>query len=66
MGIDPFYASIVKGAVLIIAVAIDQLVLEQRERYRRSMAMRDTREEEDANEAISESLSPAPAGEAGR
>jgi ribose/xylose/arabinose/galactoside ABC-type transport system permease subunit len=66
IGIDPFYANIVKGAVLIIAVAIDQLVLEQRERYRRSMAMRDTREEEEgANEAISESLSPAPAGGAG-
>ena len=46
MGIDPFYANVVKGAVLIIAVAVDQLVHEQRERYQRSMAMRDAGEEE--------------------
>ena len=46
MGIDPFYANVIKGAVLIIAVAVDQLVHEQRERYQRSMAMRDAREEE--------------------
>jgi ribose transport system permease protein len=46
MGIDPYYANVVKGAVLIIAVAVDQLVHEQRERYQRSMAMRDAREEE--------------------
>jgi ribose/xylose/arabinose/galactoside ABC-type transport system permease subunit len=62
IGIDPFYANIVKGAVLVIAVAIDQLVLEQRERYRRTMAMRDTREEEEtAGEAIAEGLAVAPA-----
>ena len=46
MGIDPFYANVIKGAVLIIAVAVDQLVHEQRERYQRSIAMRDAREEE--------------------
>jgi ribose transport system permease protein len=43
LGVNPFYTNVVKGAVLIVAVAIDQLAHEQRERYQRHLAMRDRR-----------------------
>jgi ribose transport system permease protein len=66
MGIDPYYANVVKGAVLIIAVAVDQLVHEQRERYQRNMAMREQREEERTRDAVGQSLSTASAVEAAR
>ena len=39
--INPFYANVVKGGVLILAVAIDQLSQEQRERYQKKLAMRE-------------------------
>jgi ribose transport system permease protein len=40
-GINPSYAEIVTGAILIIAVSSDHLVHQQRDRYRKSMAMRE-------------------------
>lgn len=43
LGIDPFYADVVKGAVLIVAVALDQLAHEQRDRYQKYLAMRERR-----------------------
>jgi ribose transport system permease protein len=39
--VDPFYSDVVKGSVLIIAVTLDQIASEQRERYQKLMAMRD-------------------------
>jgi ribose/xylose/arabinose/galactoside ABC-type transport system permease subunit len=41
LGIDPHYTEVVKGAALILAVAIDQISHESRERYRRFLAMRE-------------------------
>lgn len=41
LGISPYYADIVKGAALIVAVAFDQLSHEGREQYRRILAMRE-------------------------
>jgi ribose/xylose/arabinose/galactoside ABC-type transport system permease subunit len=41
LGINAYYGDIVKGGALIVAVALDQLVLEQRERHRRMVAMRE-------------------------
>ena len=41
LGVNPFYTNIVQGGVLVFAVAIDQLVLEQRERHRRAVAIAD-------------------------
>jgi ribose transport system permease protein len=41
IGINAYYGSMVEGLALIIAVSIDQLVLEQRERHRRAVAMRE-------------------------
>jgi ribose transport system permease protein len=41
LGINAYYGDIVKGGALIIAVGLDQLVLEQRERHRRMVAMRE-------------------------
>lgn len=40
-GINPSYAEIVTGAILIIAVSSDHLVHQQRDRYRKAMAMRE-------------------------
>jgi hypothetical protein len=39
--IDPNYAEIITGAILILAVSTDQIVHRQRERYQRMNAMRD-------------------------
>jgi ribose transport system permease protein len=39
LGVDPFYTNIVQGGVLVLAVSIDQLVLERRERHRKLVAM---------------------------
>lgn len=39
--INPFYANVVKGGVLILAVALDQFSQEQRERYQKKLAMRE-------------------------
>ena len=41
MGVDPSYTDVIKGAVLIIAVALDQLTHEQRDRFQTRQAMRD-------------------------
>jgi len=41
LGIDPFWTDVIKGAVLIAAVALDQLTHEQRERFQRRMVMRE-------------------------
>jgi len=38
-GIDPHYAQVVKGAALVIAVALDQLTQEQQERHRKKLAV---------------------------
>jgi ribose/xylose/arabinose/galactoside ABC-type transport system permease subunit len=38
MGIDPHYTNMVKGLALVIAVTLDQLVQEQRGRYRKKLA----------------------------
>lgn len=40
-GIDPDWANIITGAILIVAVSMDQIVHKQRERYQKAMAMRD-------------------------
>jgi ribose/xylose/arabinose/galactoside ABC-type transport system permease subunit len=56
IGLDPSYTDIVTGAALIIAVSLDQLASEQRERYRRLLAMRGHRIE----------VAPAVGGAAGR
>jgi ribose/xylose/arabinose/galactoside ABC-type transport system permease subunit len=40
-GIDPNYANIITGSILIIAVSADQLIHKQRERYRKAMAVRE-------------------------
>jgi ribose/xylose/arabinose/galactoside ABC-type transport system permease subunit len=45
IGVDPSYADVVTGAALIIAVSLDQLASEQRDRYRRLLAMRGHRGE---------------------
>ena len=41
LGLDPHYAEVVKGAGLIVAVALDQLTQEGQERYRRFLAMKE-------------------------
>ena len=41
IGINAYYGSMVEGVALIAAVSIDQLVLEQRERHRRGVAIRE-------------------------
>jgi ribose/xylose/arabinose/galactoside ABC-type transport system permease subunit len=41
LGINPFYTDVIKGAVLIVAVALDQLSHEQRDRYQKRTAMRE-------------------------
>lgn len=41
LGLDPHYAEVVKGAGLIIAVALDQFSQEARIRYRRFLAMKE-------------------------
>ncbi len=41
LGIDPNWANIITGAILIVAVSMDQIVHRQRERYQKAMAMRD-------------------------
>jgi ribose transport system permease protein len=41
LGMNPDYAEVVKGAALILAVMLDQLSHEGRERYRRMLAMRE-------------------------
>ncbi len=41
LGINAYYGDIIKGGALIVAVGLDQLVLEQRERHRRMVAMRE-------------------------
>jgi ribose/xylose/arabinose/galactoside ABC-type transport system permease subunit len=48
LGIDPFYTDVIKGAVLIIAVAIDQFSHEQRERHQKRLAMRERQAEDRA------------------
>jgi len=41
LGIDPHYADIAKGIALLVAVGLDQLSLEARERYRKLLARRE-------------------------
>jgi ribose transport system permease protein len=41
LGISAFYTNVVKGLVLIIAVTLDQIAHEQRERYQKMVAMRE-------------------------
>ena len=38
VGIDPHYAQVVKGAALVVAVALDQLAQERQERHRNKLA----------------------------
>jgi ribose transport system permease protein len=40
-GIDPNYANVFTGGILIIAVSTDQIIHRQRERYQKAMAIRD-------------------------
>jgi hypothetical protein len=42
LGIDPYYADVIMGAALIIAVALDQLSGERRERRRVAAALKDS------------------------
>jgi hypothetical protein len=39
--VDPNYANVLTGAILILAVSIDQVVQKNRERFQKAMAMRD-------------------------
>jgi len=41
LGIDPFWTDVIKGAVLIAAVALDQLTHEQRDRFQKRLVMRE-------------------------
>lgn len=41
LGLDPAWTNVVKGVVLAVAVLLDQLAAEQRERYRKAVAMRE-------------------------
>ncbi|HTX01834.1 MAG TPA: ABC transporter permease [Acidimicrobiales bacterium] len=41
IGINAYYGTMVQGLALVVAVAIDQLVLEQRDRHRKAVAMRE-------------------------
>ncbi len=41
IGIDPFYSDVVQGGLLIAAVSADQVAHVQRERFQKSMAMRE-------------------------
>jgi ribose transport system permease protein len=41
LGVDAYYAEVVKGAILIIAVSADQFTHIQRERFQKTMAMRE-------------------------
>jgi ribose/xylose/arabinose/galactoside ABC-type transport system permease subunit len=40
-GIDPNWANVITGSILILAVSLDQIVHRQRERYQKAMAMRE-------------------------
>jgi ribose/xylose/arabinose/galactoside ABC-type transport system permease subunit len=42
LGIDPYYADVIMGGALIVAVALDQLAGEQQERQRIALAQQDT------------------------
>jgi ribose transport system permease protein len=42
LGIDPYWADVITGTALIVAVALDQLAREQQERQRVALAQRDT------------------------
>jgi ribose transport system permease protein len=53
LGINAYWGMIVQGGALIVAVALDQLVLEQRERHRRMMAIREEQEAEEARRGVS-------------
>jgi ribose/xylose/arabinose/galactoside ABC-type transport system permease subunit len=44
LGINPYYADVITGAALIIAVGLDQLASEQQERQRTAMALQDSAE----------------------
>jgi ribose/xylose/arabinose/galactoside ABC-type transport system permease subunit len=44
IGINPYYADVVEGAALIIAVALDQIVQERRAAHRRAQALADLSE----------------------
>jgi ribose transport system permease protein len=39
--VDPNYAYILTGAILVLAVSVDQIVHKNRERFQKAMAMRD-------------------------
>jgi ribose/xylose/arabinose/galactoside ABC-type transport system permease subunit len=41
LGIDPYLTNVVKGGALLLAVGLDQLSLEQRERFRTMLALRE-------------------------
>lgn len=41
IGVDPFYSDVVQGGLLILAVSFDQIAHVQRERYQKTMAMRE-------------------------
>ena len=56
-GIDPNYANVFTGAILIIAVSADQILHRQRERYQKAMAVRERArfiEERRASKALAE------------
>lgn len=48
LGIDPFWTDVIKGLVLILAVALDQFTHEQRDRHQRRMVMKEDRRTGDA------------------
>jgi ribose transport system permease protein len=58
IGINAYYGTMVQGIALIVAVGLDQAVIEQREHHRRAIAMR---EQERAEPAVEEVLATATA-----
>jgi ribose/xylose/arabinose/galactoside ABC-type transport system permease subunit len=59
-GIDPNWAYVITGAILVVAVSIDHVVHKQRERYQKLMAMREL--ERVAAERRRAPSEPAPSG----
>jgi ribose transport system permease protein len=52
IGINAYYGTMVQGIALIVAVGLDQAVIEQRERHRRAIAMREQQRAEPGSEEV--------------
>jgi len=52
--VDPFWDDVLTGGLLLVAVSLDQLTQEQRERFRKAQALRDFRAHHAASQVASE------------